>query len=147
MEFVTGFDEEKEQEQKGKVMQMPDCKKPMFAVWPVGGREYKLRLTTAVICQLEEKFKCNLLTVISSGGGLPPLATMLTLIQAGMKQWEHGVKYADVQNMFDQYCAEGGTQLSLLMDVLMPMYQVSGFFSEKQAETMNEKIEDAKEMM
>lgn len=147
MEILQGFETEENAGQEEKITQMPEKKKPAFAVWTVGGRDHRMKLSTATICQMEEKFKCNLLTLISAGGGIPPLATMLTLIQAGMKQWEHGVSYKDVQEMFDRYCDEGGTQLSLLTDVLMPLYQVSGFFSERQAEAMNGKIEDARELM
>lgn len=122
-------------------------KRAPFAYWNVGGREYKLKLTTAVICQLEDKFKCNLLNILSNSGGVPPLAVMLTITQGAMKSWEHGIKYADVQAMFDKYCEEGGTQLSFMADVLMPIYSVSGFFSEDQQTEMDRKLEEAKEVM
>ncbi len=122
-------------------------KRAPFAYWNVGGREYKLKLTTAVICQLEDKFKCNLLNILSNSGGVPPLAIMLSITQGAMKSWEHGVKYADVQAMFDKYCEEGGTQLSFMADVLMPIYGVSGFFSEDQQTEMDRKLEEVKEVM
>lgn len=119
-------------------------KKAPFAYWTVGGKEYKLKLTTAVICQLEDKFKSNLLNLLD---GVPPLAIMLTITQGAMKTWEHGIKYVDVQELFDKYCEEGGTQLTFMTDVLMEIYKVSGFFSEEQQAAMNEKMEEAKEMM
>lgn len=122
-------------------------KRAPFAYWNVGGREYKLKLTTAVICQLEDKFKCNLLNILSNSGGVPPLAIMLSITQGAMKTWEHGVKYTDVQAMFDKYCEEGGTQLSFMADVLMPIYSVSGFFSEDQQTEMDRKLEEVKEVM
>ena len=81
-------------------------KRAPFAYWTVGGKEYKMKLTTAVICQLEEKFKNNLLNILDVG--LPPLAVMLTIIQGAMKTWEHGIRFVDVQNLFDKYCEEGG---------------------------------------
>jgi len=119
-------------------------KRAPFAYWNVGGREYKLKLTTAVICQLEDKFKRNLLNLLD---GVPPLAIMLTITQGAMKTWEHRVKYADVQALFDKYCEEGGTQLSFMTDVLMPIYSVSGFFSEDQQTAMDQKLEEMKEVM
>jgi len=129
-------------EEKGKG---PEKKKrPSFAVWTVGGEEYKLKLTTAVICQLEDKFKRNLLNLLD---GVPPLAVMLTITQGAMKTWNHGMKYADVQNLFDKYCEEGGTQLTFMTDVLMEIYKVSGFFSEDQQAAMDEKLEEAREVM
>ena len=122
-------------------------KRAPFAYWEVGGKEYKLKLTTAVICQLEDKFKCNLMNILSNYGGMPPLAMMLTIAQGAMKTWEHGIKYTDVQNMFDKYCEDGGTQLSFLTDVLIPIFTVSGFFSEDQQTEVDRKLEEAKEVM
>lgn len=122
-------------------------KRAPFAYWNVGGKEHKLKLTTSVICQLEDKYKCNLLNILQSSGGVPPLAIMLSITQGAMKTWEHGVKYTDVQEMFDKYCEEGGTQLSFMTDVLMPIYSVSGFFSEDQQTEMDRKLEEVKDVM
>lgn len=121
-------------------------KRAPFAYWEVGGKEYKLKLTTAVICQLEDKFKCNLMNILQNSGGMPPLAMMLTITQGAMKTWEHGVKYADVQNMFDKYCEEGGTQLSFLTNVLIPIFTVSGFFSEDQQTEVDRMLEEAQDI-
>lgn len=145
-----GFDDEVKkddmQEDVDKVVGIDEARKRRpFAYWTVGGREYRLKLTTAAICSLEEKYKRNLLEVIS--GGMPPLAMMLTITQAAMKTWEHGIKYTDVQGLFDKYCEEGGTQLSFMTDVLMEIYKVSGFFSESQQTAMDEKLEEVKDMI
>lgn len=144
-----GFDDEMKDEKQvadaDKVVTLEEKKKRKpFAYWTVGGRDYKLKLHTSTIVKLEEKFKRNLLDLLN---GVPPLAVMLTITQAAMKEWEHGIKYADVQRLFDQYCDEGGTQLTFMTDVLMEIYKVSGFFSESQSEAMDEKIQEAKEMM
>lgn len=144
-----GFDDEMKDEKQSadadNVVRMDEKKKRKpFAYWTVGGRDYKLKLNTSTIVKLEEKFKRNLLDLLN---GVPPLAVMLTITQAAMKEWEHGIKYADVQRLFDQYCDEGGTQLTFMTDVLMEIYKVSGFFSESQSEAMDEKIQEAKEMM
>lgn len=145
--MAQGFDDEIEKEQEeSKVVNIDERKKRKpFAYWEVGDREYKLKLTTSVICQLEEKFKRNLLDILSMG--VPPLATMLTITQAAMKNWEHGIKYDDVQKLFDRYCEDGGTQLSFMTDVLMEIYKVSGFFSESQQEKMDQRLEDAKDLL
>ena len=145
--MAQGFDDEIEKEQEeSKVVNIDERKKRKpFAYWEVGGREYKLKLTTSVICQLEDKFKRNLLDILSLG--VPPLNTMLTINQAAMKTWEHGIKYDDVQKLFDRYCEDGGTQLSFMTDVLMEIYKVSGFFSESQQEKMDQRLEDAKDLL
>ena len=142
-----GFEEEMVQghNMEGEAVPEQKPKRQPFAYWNVGGREYKLKLTTDTICRLEEKFKKNLLSLLD--GGVPPLAVMLTITQAAMKKYEHGIKYSDVQEMFDRYCDEGGTQLSFMTDVLIPIYNVSGFFSENQQDAVEQKLEEAKELM
>lgn len=142
-----GFDDEirEENQDSEKVIGLDEKKKRKpFVYWTVGGRDYKLKLNTSAILKLEEKFKRNLLDLLN---GVPPLAVMLTITQAAMKEWEHGIKYEDVQRLFDQYCDEGGTQLTFMTDVLMEIYKVSGFFSESQVAAIDEKIQDAKELM
>lgn len=146
-----GFDDEikEENQESEKVIGLDEKKKRKpFGYWTVGGREYRLKLDTSTIVKLEEKFKRNLLDFLpSNGSALPPLAIMLTITQAAMKKWEHGITYEDVQKLFDKYCEEGGTQMTFLLDVIMPIYQVSGFFSENQMETMNDRIQDVKESL
>lgn len=144
------FDDENENKDEGgaggEVISMEKRRKP-FAYWTVGGKEYKLKLTTTEICRLEEKMKRNLLDVLFSSGSVPPLTVMLGIVHGAMKTWHHGIKYEDVQKMFDRYCEEGGTQMTFMVDVLMEVYKVSGFFSENQAETMDAKMEEVKEQM
>ena len=122
-------------------------KRNPFAYWTVGGKVYRMKLNTSTICRLEEKFKCNLMSILSRYGDLPPLYVMLTIVQGAMLPWEHGIKYDKVQELFDRYCEEGGTQLSFMTDVVMPIYQVSGFFSQDQQESMDRKLEDVRILM
>lgn len=144
-----GLDEETREEenvQDNAENTEPKRKRQPFAYWTVGGETYRLKLTTSVICQLENQFKKNLMEIISSGT-IPPLAVMLTITQGAMRPWHHKIKFMDVQKLFDRYCEEGGTQLTFMTDVLMPIYSVSGFFSASQQEAMDAKMEDLKESL
>ena len=115
----------------------------------VDGKEYKLKLSTSEIVNLESKLRVNLLTVVSNAeeGALPPLKVMLLITHGALKKFQHGIKEDDVITMFDKYCEEGGTQMSFMTDVFLPIYQVSGFFSRAQADTMDKKLVEAKELM
>ena len=64
-----------------------------------------------------------------------------------MTPWKHGVKYKDVQALYDQYADEGGTQMDLMVDVIMEIMLVSGFFTENQRESVIDKREDLKDEM
>lgn len=142
------FDDEEIKEESAKGVpgaEETKKKRPPFAYWEIGGEEYKLKLTTATVCQLEDRFKCNLMNILSNG--IPPLNIMLSITQCAMKTWRHGIKYEHVQAMFDKYLEEGGTQLSFMTDIIMPIYSVSGFFSEDQQTAMDQKLEEVKEVM
>lgn len=107
--------------------------------------EVKLKLTTSAITELESKFKCNLVGVLQNGT-LPPLNVMLTIVHAAAQKYDPKVKYRDIVENFDKYVDEGnGSQTDFLSDVILPLLGVSGFFSQAQAESMEEILEEAKE--
>ena len=68
---------EREQEQAEVVEQKP--KRMPFAFWQAGNKTYRLKLTTAQVCRLEDKYRTNLLTLLTGAGGIPPLSVMLTV--------------------------------------------------------------------
>lgn len=141
-----GLDEEKQEHEIIEMETAKQKRRPPFAYWEVGGREYKLKLNTEQVCRLEEKYKRNLLELIM-GGSIPPLGIMLAIVQGAMAPWEHSIKYQKVQALFDQYTEEGGTQLTLFSDVILEIMKVSGFFTESQVEDMDKNLEQAKELM
>lgn len=145
----NGMDEElkveKKKEENAEITAFEQKKKP-FAYWAVGENEYRLKLKTPEVCRLEEKFKGNLLGILT-GGDIPPLSIMLTVVQAAMQSMNHKVRFQDVQEMFDQYVDEGGTQITLFTDVIMQILTVSGFFTRNQTESMTERMEEVKELL
>jgi len=116
-----------------------------YAVWKVADEEYKLKLTTSAIVKLEQEFDTNILNLLAAKGEMPSLAVMLKITHAAMQKFHHGMKEKDVQELFDKYLDDGGSQTTFLTDVFMPIYQVSGFFSQAMEETMNQKMDEAKE--
>lgn len=122
-------------------------KRKAFATWEVGGETYRLKLNTATICQLEEKFKTNLMNLLGSDNDIPALSNMLYVTHAAMKNYHHGIKLEDVKTMYDTYLSEGGSLISFFMDVFMPIYQVSGFFTGSVESNMERQMEQAKEQI
>ena len=116
-------------------------KRRPFAIWEVGDKEYKLKLNSENIAKLEDKYKKNLLLLVSDEG-LPPLTVMLTILQAAMLPYNHGIRLADMYKIFDEYVEKGGDQTKLLADVIFPTLSVSGFFTEDQSEEMEERLKD-----
>lgn len=130
MSNIGGLDEEKEiQEETTEIVDLNEEKKKRrpFHYWKVGGREYKLKLRATNVERLENKYKCNIMNLVDD---MPALSTMLTIIQAAMLEWEHGIKYERIKQLYDQYTDEGGNQMSLYRDIVLPTLAVSGFFTE-----------------
>ena len=116
-----------------------------FAIWEVNGTEYKLKLKTATVGQLEEKLGRSLIAVFGTDG-MPPLSVMLTIVHGAMKDWNANIKRSDVDELFDRYLEEGGSQLEFFATIFMDIYKVSGFFTTKQIQEMEmnqEKIQEA----
>ena len=111
-----------------------------FHYWKVGDTEYKLKLTTSMIAKIEDKYRRNIIDLVSVEG-LPQLSVMLTIIQGAISPWQHGIGYSDVQNLFDKWVDEGGSQMDLYAKVVMPTLAVSGFFTPKMAAEMLSELE------
>lgn len=134
-----------DQEQGEKVQEQ---KRNPFALWEVGDKSYKLKLRTNAIVELETKYKTNLMNIMGAGqGGMPALSVMLDVAHAAMKDWQHGITKNEVQNLFEKYVSEGGSQLSFYMSVYMDIFAVSGFFSVNLNNQMQEAMTEAKETL
>lgn len=127
---IGGLDEETKAQEETKIVDLNEEKKKRkpFHYWTVGGRDYCLKLKAGNIEKLENKYKCNIMHLVDD---MPALSVMLTIIQAAMLPWEHGVKYEQILNLFDKYVEEGGSQIDLYKNVVIPTLAVSGFFTEK----------------
>lgn len=143
MDNIGGLEnttEEKTIESKTVDFDSERKKRKPFHCWTVGGRDYRLKLKASAIGKLENKYRKNIMNVVLDDG-TPPLSVMLTVIQAAMEPWEHGVSYADIQKLYDKWEEEeGGNQIDLFTDVILPLMAVSGFFTPKQAEEILEEL-------
>lgn len=141
MNDIAGLEVEETKEEKVKDFQKEKEKRVPFHTWEVGGEEHKMKLTTAMIGKLENKYRCNVTELIFTDG-MPMLSVLITVAQAAISPWEHGTSYEKVMGYFDEYVAEGGSQQEFLKDVIVPTMAVSGFFTKKaEAELMDHMIE------
>ena len=121
-------------------------KRKPFHYWKVGDREFQLKLTSKWIEKVESKYGRSIFGLVMDDD-LPALSVMLTFVQAAMSPWEHGITYTKLQDIYDKWVEDGGSQMELLAKVVIPTLAVSGFFTEKQAETIQEKIEGTDDMI
>lgn len=140
MDNLGGLGKEMENETEEKVVELNDVKKRRpFHYWEVAGRTYRMKLKASTIGKLENKYRKNIMNLVDE---MPPLSVMLTIIQAAMEPWEHGIEYTDVQKIYDKWTEEGGNQMDLFRNVIIPVMAVSGFFTEKQAAMILENLEE-----
>lgn len=120
-----------------------NLKQPYY-VWAVNDRELKLRLTNKNIVDLETKYNGNLLTLLND---MPPLNVMLDIIAKATERFEHGMTRETIDDIYEQYVDNGGSQIELFTNVLLGIFGVSGFFSKKMRESMSEKVTEIKDMI
>lgn len=111
----------------------PVVKRPMFAYWEVCGNRYRLKLKTAGIQQLENKYKRNLMSFLDS---MPSLSIMLEVVHMAMTPWHKGVQLKHIQALYDKYIDEGNDQMTFWRDVFIEVYKASGFFTQEMLESM-----------
>ena len=116
-----------------------------YVIWKVNeDKEFKCKLTSAAVAEIESRYKCNLLQFVD---GTPSLTIMLDVTHKAMKKFNHGIKEKDMYDLFDEYVDNGGSQVTFMTEVFIPIYKVSGFFPKTVVENMDEKLSEATEKM
>ena len=119
-----------------------------FQIWEVNNVTYRLRLDTASVCELEQKYKTNLMNLMGTGnGGMPALSVMLDVTYAAMKKYTHGIKKDEINSIFDDYISEGGSQLSFYTEIYMGIFTASGFFSSSLTGQIEGAMKEAQEVI
>lgn len=100
MERLEGLDEEFQKEETEKVTSIEETKKkrPPFHYWEVAGVQHKMKLNTGMITKLENKYRTNIMTLVTAND-IPPLGVMLTIAQAAIEPWEHGTTFDKVTKL------------------------------------------------
>lgn len=137
---LGGLEEEEVKEETAAAFEGKKNKLP-WHVWGANGQEYKLKLNTANILKLENKYRCNITSLVL-GDSVPPLSVMLTIINAAMLPYHHKISYTDVQKIYDKWTEDGGNQQELYAKVILPIMAVSGFFTESQIQAMTQSLEN-----
>ena len=110
--------------------------------WEVAGVQHKMKLNTGMITKLENKYRTNIMTLVTAND-IPPLGVMLTIAQAAIEPWEHGTTFDKVTKLYDKWLEEGGNQFDFMAKVIMPTMAVSGFFTPAMAESLMKDLDQA----
>lgn len=101
----------------------------LYTTFTVGEKEYKARLATKQVVQLERKFgrnPINLLAEIGQDGDvMPRIEPMLDILQVSLQTYEHGISLDDVYDLYDKMLEEGKTSVDLIT-LIVKIFQDSG---------------------
>lgn len=107
----------------------------LYTTVTIDNKEYKCRLTTKSLVDLEKKLNGNPLSIFLNitNNELPKLADLLLVFHASLQSYNHGVSLDEVYNIYDKYIDEGHTFMDFI-PVIMEIYKVSGLFQEEAKE-------------
>jgi hypothetical protein len=91
----------------------------------IGGKSYRLRLSTRNIVLLEKQLGCNPLAIFGNGDTVPTITVMVAVLHASLQQYQHGITINDAYDIFDNYLAEGHSAVDFI-PVIMDIYKASG---------------------
>lgn len=95
----------------------------------VGNKEYKLRLNTRNIVELEKKIGCNPLGIFGKGDTIPTITTMVTVLHCSLQQYNHSISFNDAYDIFDAYLDDGNAATDFI-NVIVEIYKASGIIND-----------------
>ena len=98
-----------------------------------GGKEYKLRLTTSSIVQLEKQIGRNPLMIFGNGEEIPTITNMVNVLYFSLQSLQNGITLNDAYDIYDTYIADGHTTTDFIK-VIIDIYRASGIIPTEEAE-------------
>lgn len=98
-----------------------------------GGKEYKLRLTTRSIVQLEKQIGRNPLMIFGNGEEIPTITNMVNVLYFSLQSLQNGITLNDAYDIYDAYIADGHTTTDFIK-VIIDIYRASGIIPTEEAE-------------
>jgi hypothetical protein len=106
----------------------------MYYEFSAGSKEYKLRLNTRNVVELEKKLGCNPIMIFGiEGDKIPTVSTMVVILHASLQTYNHGITLNDAYDIFDAYLEDGHTSVDFIK-VIMEIYKASGIVPKEENE-------------
>lgn len=100
----------------------------MYVDFSAGNKDYKLRLNTRNVVQLEKSIGCNPLAIFGQGDTLPTITVLVSVLHASLQQFHHGITLDNTYAIFDDYLESHSINDFILL--VMEIYKVSGLVPE-----------------
>lgn len=105
----------------------------MYVNFEAGNKEYKLRLSTRNIVNLEKQLGCNPIAIFGDGDKMPTITDMVNILYASLQQLQHGITLNDAYDIFDAYLEEHST--TDFITVIIDVYKMSGIIRDDKGES------------
>lgn len=105
-----------------------------YTTLTIGETEYKLRLNTRLIVELEKRIGVNPVMIFGNGDRIPTITEMVNILHQSLQVYEHGITLDRAYSLFDTYLETHST--TDFISVIVEIYKVSGLIRE---ESENEK--------
>lgn len=97
----------------------------MYYAFKVGSEEYKLRLNTRCLIELEKELGYNPVLLFGDGAAtVPTMEDMLKVFKAALKPY-HKIQDEEIYTIFDSWIDEGHITSDFIY-VIIEVYKVSG---------------------
>lgn len=96
-----------------------------YYTFEAGNKEYKLRLSTKAVVDLEKRLGCNPLAIFGNGDTIPTMTQMVAVLHASLTQLQHNITMNDAYAVFDDYLADGNAMTDFIA-IMLEIYKVSG---------------------
>lgn len=110
----------------------------MYTLLTIGENEYKLRLTTREVVNLEKRIGCNPMTPFMrvEEGIMPEISVLVAILHASLQKYHHGITFDKCCDLYDDYCEEHG-MTEFMLDVVLPLYREAGIIPKETEENPN----------
>lgn len=101
-----------------------------YTEFKVGDKEYKLRLSTNEIVNIEKKIGSNVLKIFMDKDNIPTMEQLMLVLHGALQKFHHNITLKDVYDIYDEYVDNGGT-FEGLIEIILDVFEVAGFFKEE----------------
>ena len=96
----------------------------LYVDFTAGNRDYKLRLNTRNVVNLERQLGCNPLSIFGDGDAMPTVTTMVQILYCSLQQYQHGISLDDSYDIFDRYLEDHS--MTDFLTVIVDIFKASG---------------------
>ena len=104
----------------------------MYHTLEINNKDYKLRLSTKNIVNLEKQLGCNPIAIFGDGDRIPTITEMVQIFYAALQQLHHGINLNDAYDIFDEYLSEHSA--TEFIPVILEIYRASGLIGKETEE-------------